>query len=71
MIPSFGKILILIGVLFIVVGLLLSFNIRLPWIGKLPGDIVLEKENVKFYFPVATCLLLSLILSALFYFFRR
>jgi hypothetical protein len=45
---------------------------KLPWIGRLPGDILIKKENYTFYFPLMTCILVSGILSLIFYFiFRR
>ncbi len=61
-----GRILILIGVVFVVVGVLLLLNIKIPWLGKLPGDIRIEKENFKFYFPIVTCILISLLLTLVF-----
>jgi len=62
----FGKILISIGLVFIVLGLLLISGAKIPWLGKLPGDIRVEKENFKFYFPIITCILISLLLTLLF-----
>jgi hypothetical protein len=56
--------LIVLGGLLLVVGLLLSFGTRVPWLGRLPGDIVYRKGNFTFYFPLATSLLVSLILTA-------
>ena len=61
-----GRMLILIGVVFVVVGVLLLLNIKIPWLGKLPGDIRIEKENFKFYFPIVTCILISLLLTLVF-----
>ena len=69
--PAFGKILILFGVVFIGLGLILSVNAHLPWLGKLPGDIVVKKENFQFYFPFTTCLLVSAVLSLFLYVFRK
>jgi len=66
-----GKLLILFGVLLIAVGVLLTVAGKLPWIGRLPGDIYYKGEHVTFYFPIATCLLVSVVLSLLFYLFRR
>ena len=68
---SVGKILILVGVVLIVLGVLWTANIQIPWLGKLPGDITIKKENFSFYFPITTCILISLILSLLVYLFRR
>jgi len=59
-----GRTLIAIGAILVVVGLLLTLGARLPFrIGRLPGDIVIRGKNSVFYFPLATCLVLSLILS--------
>jgi hypothetical protein len=66
-----GKTLIILGLVLVVAGLLLHFSGRIPFIGRLPGDIRIEKENVSFYFPLGSCLLLSLILSLLFWLFKR
>jgi len=55
-----------------VVGLVLFFGLRIPFLGRLPGDISVDRGNVHFYFPIVTCLLLSLILTLLLnLFFRR
>jgi hypothetical protein len=59
------------GAVLLVVGALLSFGSRIPWLGRLPGDIVVERENFRFYFPLATSILISIILSLLAAVFRR
>lgn len=64
-----GKAFIIIGVMFIIAGLLVTF--RIPFLGRLPGDIVIQGENFQFYFPIVTCLVISLILSLLFYLFSK
>jgi hypothetical protein len=66
-----GKLLILFGVVLVVVGVLLTFAGRIPWLGKLPGDINYKGDHVSFYFPLATCVVISIVLSLLFYLFRR
>ncbi len=66
-----GKTLIYLGLLLVVIGLILSFAGKLPWLGQLPGDISIERERFSFYFPLATCILISVILSLVLYFFRR
>lgn len=70
-----GKALILIGALFVLIGALLLLGSRLPswlsWVGRLPGDIAIERENVRFYFPITTSILLSLLLTALLWLFGR
>jgi hypothetical protein len=64
------KFLIFAGVLLIVVGLLWQVGGRFFNLGRLPGDIVVEKENVKFYFPIVTSIVISVILTLLLYVFR-
>jgi hypothetical protein len=66
-----GKLLIILGLTLAAAGLLLTFAGRIPLIGKLPGDLRIERENFTFYFPLGTCLLLSLLLSLIFWLFRR
>lgn len=63
-----GKLLIILGVVLVVAGLLVIFKVPIPF-GKLPGDIAVKGEHVQFYFPLVSCLILSLILSLLFYLF--
>lgn len=59
-----GRTLIFVGAILIVIGLLITFGGRLPFrIGRLPGDIIIRGKNSVFYFPLMTCLLLSLVLS--------
>lgn len=65
-----AKTLVFAGVVLIVVGLLWQAGGRFLNLGRLPGDIVVEKENVKFYFPIVTSLLISIVLSILFSLFR-
>lgn len=61
-----GKYIILIGAIIIVVGIIVYFfHDKLNWLGKLPGDIRVEKENFKFYFPITTMILLSLAITLL------
>jgi hypothetical protein len=68
---GFGKTLIVIGVVLVVVGAVFSLAGKLPWLGHLPGDITIERERFIFYFPLATCILISVIISLVLYFFRR
>ena len=64
------KTLIIIGVLFILVGLLYPFLKDLG-LGRLPGDIVIKKENSSFYFPIVTCIIVSVVVSLILMFFRK
>ncbi len=66
-----GRTLIYLGLLLVVIGLVFSLGGKLPWLGHLPGDISIERERYSFYFPLATCVLISVILSLVLYFFRR
>jgi hypothetical protein len=68
---GFGKTLIYIGILLVVVGVMFTFAGKLPWLGRLPGDIVIERNGFTFYFPIVTCILISVIISLVLYFFRR
>jgi hypothetical protein len=66
-----GKILLVSGLLLAGAGILFLLADRIGWIGKLPGDIIIKRENVTFFFPLATCILISIVLSLLFWLFRR
>ncbi|MGE5520643.1 MAG: DUF2905 domain-containing protein [Candidatus Dadabacteria bacterium] len=67
-----GKYIIYFGAIIIIVGLLVYFfHDKLHWLGRLPGDIRVERENFKFYFPITTMILLSLILTLLINLFRK
>ena len=58
----FAKLLIAVGIIAVIVGVLMLLNIKIPF-GKLPGDIVIKKENFNFAFPIVTCIIASIILS--------
>jgi len=66
-----GKGLIYLGLLLVIIGVILTFAGKLPWLGRLPGDLSIERENFSFYFPLATCILISVIISLVLYLFRR
>ncbi|MFO7984008.1 MAG: DUF2905 domain-containing protein [Desulfuromonadales bacterium] len=66
-----GKALILAGLVLIVLGVFFTYGGKIPFLGKLPGDIRIEKDNFSFYFPVTTCILLSVLISLIFWLFRR
>ena len=68
---EFGKLLLIIGGIVFLLGLLLSSAGKVPLLGKLPGDIVVEKKNFSFYFPLTTCIILSIVLTALLYSFTN
>lgn len=68
---SLGKTLMILGAVLLIVGVVLHFGAKIPWLGRLPGDIHIEKENFSFYFPVVTCIVISVILTVVFNLFSR
>ncbi|MEW6107647.1 MAG: DUF2905 domain-containing protein [Nitrospirota bacterium] len=70
-IQHIGKLLIFIGIIIALLGVVLVFSVRIPWFGRLPGDIMIQKKNFTFYFPLATSIIISLLLSFLFWLFGR
>ena len=68
---NFGKTLILVGILLLVLGIILSLGPKIPYVGKLPGDLYIQRGRFTFYFPLATCLVLSLVFTLVLYLFRR
>jgi hypothetical protein len=68
---SLGKIIVMAGVLLVVLGLILMVGENIPFIGKLPGDIHVQKKNFSFHFPITTCIILSLLLTLIFSLLRR
>ncbi|HJV65826.1 MAG TPA: DUF2905 domain-containing protein [Geomonas sp.] len=69
--PSLGKSLIVIGLIIAFVGVLLSLAGRIPWLGRLPGDIYVKRENFTFYFPLATSIIISVVLSFIMWLLRK
>ena len=67
---GFGWILLALGLVLVGIGLLWILAPSIPWLGRLPGDIRIERDNFCFYFPLVTCLLLSLALSLLLWLIR-
>ena len=57
--------LIIVGLLIAAIGLVWMLSPSIPWLGRLPGDIVIERENFRFYFPLTTCAMLSLLLTGI------
>lgn len=68
---EFGRIFIILGSVILLLGILLVVFDRIPFVGKLPGDILVKRGNFTFYFPIATSILLSIVLTLLFNFFLR
>ena len=61
--PELGKSLMLFGVILVAVGALLAFGNKTPLLGKLPGDILVQRKNLTFYFPLATSIIISIVIS--------
>jgi hypothetical protein len=68
---NLGKVLVIVGIVFVVLGFLLILSDKIPWIGKLPGDIIIKRDRVTVYFPLMTSIIISLILTLLFALFRK
>ncbi|MHB8155144.1 MAG: DUF2905 family protein [Candidatus Omnitrophota bacterium] len=68
---SIGKILIFFGIILILLGLIFTFAGRIPHLGKLPGDIAIHKNGLDIYFPIATSLIISLLLTIIINVFFR
>jgi len=66
-----GRLLILFGVALIVIGFILWGGFAPRWLGRLPGDIRIERGNSVFYFPIVTCIVISIVLSLIMALFRR
>jgi hypothetical protein len=60
---SIGKILLIVGGVIVLFGLLILFSSHIPFLGKLPGDIIIKRDNFTFYFPIVTFLIVSVVLS--------
>jgi hypothetical protein len=67
-----GKWIIIAGVVIVITGILIYFfHDKLNWLGKLPGDIRIEKENFRFYFPITTMIIISIVLTLLINIFKK
>ena len=66
-----GKALIIIGGILVLTGLVFMVRDKIPWTGRLPGDIYIKRDTVAFYFPLTTCIIISIILTFLFVLFRK
>ncbi len=66
-----GRMLVLFGGLIVLLGVALWSGIGAGWFGRLPGDIRIERGQSAFYFPIVTCIIISIVLSLIFSFFRR
>lgn len=70
-VSDLGKVLIIVGLIITTVGILLASGIGRTWLGRLPGDLNWSQGPISFHFPIMTCLIVSVILSLLMWFFRR
>ncbi len=66
-----GKLLLVLGLVIAFIGLFMMLGGRIPFLGKLPGDIVIRRENFSFYFPLGTCILISIIITLILRLFRK
>jgi hypothetical protein len=70
-VPSIGKTLVVVGVVFVAIGVALMFSDRIPFLGKLPGDITIKRDNFRFSFPITTSIVLSVLISAALWLFSH
>ncbi len=68
---ALGKTLILTGCLIVVVGVVVTFGAKIPWLDKLPGNIYIKRGNFTLYFPLTTCIILSILLTLVLRFLKR
>lgn len=68
MLLGFGALMVLLGLILVAAG---NLSGKVPWLGRLPGDIHIERGSWSFYFPLATCLIISIVLTLLFSLFGR
>ena len=68
---DFGKILVLIGLLIVVLGIVLMVGNKIPFIGRLPGDIAIERKNYSLYMPLTTCIVISIVFSFILWLFSK
>lgn len=68
---SLGKMLIVIGVVIVLVGVVLIYGAKIPWIGRLPGDFSYKGKNFTFYFPLGTSILISIVLTLILWLISR
>lgn len=66
-----GWVLVIVGMIIAVIGIIWVLAPSVPWLGRLPGDIVIDRDNFKFYFPVTTCVLFSLLLTGIMWLVRH
>jgi hypothetical protein len=70
-VQDFGKLIFILGIILTVVGAVLWKTGGLGGLGRLPGDLLIQKGNTSFYFPIVTCVVISLVLTVVMWLFRR
>ncbi len=70
-VKNMGKFIIILGLILVIAGVIIHFADKIPWIGRLPGDILIKKENFTFYFPLATSIILSIVITLVIYLIRK
>jgi len=68
---SYGKSIIILGIILVVIGLIFVYIKDIPFIGKLPVDVYIKKKNFTFYFPITTSIIVSILITLILYFFKR
>ncbi len=71
MISNIGKLIIFFGIILIAIGIISTLGAKINWLGRLPGDIYVQKKNFTFYFPLATCIIVSIVISLILTLLRR
>jgi hypothetical protein len=66
-----GKLLIIVGIILVLIGLFLTYVPKVPFLGRLPGDISIERENFRLYIPITSGIIVSIVLSLLLYLINR
>jgi hypothetical protein len=66
-----GKTLIIFGICLVVIGFILFLGDKIPWVGRLPGDIYIKRDKFTFYFPLMTSIIISILLTLFFWLFRK
>jgi len=69
--PDFGRTLLIIGAVIAAIGCAVMFAGKIPWLGRLPGDIFMKRDNFSFFFPLTTCIILSAAISFILWLFRK
>jgi hypothetical protein len=71
MLPQLGKLLVILGAVLLVLGVVLLFADRIPFLGKLPGDMLIKRDRFTFYFPIVTMIILSVLITIILNLFSR